>query len=117
MKPNSRLIIVAAFLSLTIGVRAWVTVSPAAPSRKPLTDFPSEIETWSMSGNSSLSDEVAAVLKADDYLLRQYRNQDGKSADFFVAYYKTQRAGESMHSPKNCLPGSGWTPTVSDTVL
>jgi EpsI family protein len=117
MNLNSRLIIVAAFLSLTIGLRAWVTVSPAAPARKALADFPAKFEGWNLAGSSSLSDEVSAVLKADDYLIRQYRNQDGKAADFFIAYYKVQRAGESMHSPKNCLPGSGWTPIVNDTVV
>jgi EpsI family protein len=26
----------------------------------------------------------------------------------FIAYYAQQKAGESMHSPKHCLPGSGW---------
>jgi EpsI family protein len=29
-------------------------------------------------------------------------------ADLFIAFYARQRAGESMHSPKHCLPGSGW---------
>ncbi|MBI2683449.1 MAG: EpsI family protein [Acidobacteriales bacterium] len=38
-------------------------------------------------------------------------------ADLFVAYYRVQKAGESMHSPKNCLPGSGWAPLVNDTVV
>src|SRR3981189_3732864 len=117
MKPNARLLVVAAVLLLTIGLRAWVTVSPAMPSRKPLAEFPEKLERWNLVGSSSLTDEVSAVLKADDYLLRQYRNQDGKAADFFIAYYKIQRAGESMHSPKNCLPGSGWTPIVNDTVV
>src|SRR5262249_5895980 len=30
------------------------------------------------------------------------------NADLFVAFYAQQRAGESMHSPKHCLPGAGW---------
>jgi EpsI family protein len=25
-----------------------------------------------------------------------------------VAFFKTQRTGKTPHSPKNCLPGSGW---------
>jgi len=25
-----------------------------------------------------------------------------------VAYYESQRKGESIHSPETCLPGSGW---------
>lgn len=117
MKLNRRLFVLTGFLLFTIALRAWVTVSPTEPVRKSLSAFPNAIGNWDLVKSSSLTDETAAVLKADDYLLRQYRDQDGRSADFFVAYYKTQRAGESMHSPKNCLPGSGWTPIVSDTVV
>jgi EpsI family protein len=37
-------------------------------------------------------------------------------ANLFVAYFKTQRTGQMPHSPKNCLPGNGWTQTLSDTI-
>jgi EpsI family protein len=30
--------------------------------------------------------------------------------DFFLAYFPTQRTGSTIHSPQNCLPGSGWIP-------
>ena len=26
----------------------------------------------------------------------------------FIGYYESQRTGAAYHSPKNCLPGSGW---------
>jgi EpsI family protein len=28
----------------------------------------------------------------------------------YVGYYASQRQGETMHSPLNCLPGAGWLP-------
>jgi EpsI family protein len=28
--------------------------------------------------------------------------------NFYVAYYGSQRAGASAHSPRSCLPGGGW---------
>ncbi len=56
------------------------------------------------------------VLRADDYLTRQYAAPGGKTASLFVAYFRSQRAGQTPHSPKNCLPGSGWTWSVSDTI-
>ena len=56
------------------------------------------------------------VLRADDYLTRQYAAPGGKAASLFVAYFRSQRAGQTPHSPKNCLPGSGWTWSVSDTI-
>src|SRR4029077_5978683 len=28
-------------------------------------------------------------------------------------FFPSQRTGDTIHSPKNCLPGSGWAPTQS----
>jgi EpsI family protein len=118
MKLSKRLFIVAAFLFLTISVRAWLNAAAVVPGRLSLVDFPEVIGDWRMTSSSQLSDDISGVLKADDYLLRQYRKgPTGDSVNLFVAYYKTQAAGESMHSPKNCLPGSGWTPIVNDRVF
>src|SRR5262249_20759490 len=47
-------------------------------------------------------------LKVDDYLLADYRNGSGAIANLYVAYYETQVAGRSVHSPRTCLPGGGW---------
>ena len=49
------------------------------------------------------------MLRASDYLLRDYQRTDGQTANFYVGYYASQRDGASFHSPLNCLPGSGWT--------
>ena len=55
--------------------------------------------------------EVQEVLKADDTLNRVYVNASRTdSAYLFIAYFKTQRYAQAPHSPKNCLPGSGWEP-------
>jgi EpsI family protein len=69
-----------------------------------------------MISSQTIDQDVQAVLKADDYIVRSYATTDGKRADVFVAYYASQKAGESMHSPKNCLPGSGWEPVLNDRV-
>lgn len=61
-----------------------------------------------------LDKETLDVLQADDILSRVYRNRDtGVFATLFVAYFQTQRTGKTPHSPKNCLPGSGWVPSES----
>jgi EpsI family protein len=36
--------------------------------------------------------------------------------DLFIAYFPSQRAGATIHSPKNCLPGSGWFPVQADRI-
>ncbi len=61
-----------------------------------------------------LDKETLDILNADDILSRVYKNtQTGTIATLFVAYFQTQRTGKTPHSPKNCLPGSGWVPSES----
>jgi len=86
------------------------------PVSKPLGEFPAVIGPWRMVREGVIELEEKDVLRADDYLMRQYRASPDKTAGLFVAYFRSQRAGQTPHSPKNCLPGSGWTWTVSDTV-
>ena len=86
------------------------------PVSKPLGEFPAVIGPWRMVREGVIEQEEKDVLRADDYLTRQYRASPDKTAGLFVAYFRSQRAGQTPHSPKNCLPGSGWTWTVSDTI-
>jgi EpsI family protein len=74
---------------------------------RPLASIDSNIDGWIGTDNPPLSDAVLNELLATNYLSRTYRQAD-KKVDLFVAYYAQQRGGESMHSPKHCLPGSGW---------
>ena len=90
--------------------------SDAVPPRKPLDQFPAQLGSWRLAEQGVMEQEVKDVLRADDYITRTYAESPRKWANLFVAYFKSQRAGQTPHSPKNCLPGSGWIWTVSDTV-
>lgn len=58
-----------------------------------------------------LQPDVLKILGAGDVLTRFYsKPTPGPLIDLFVAYFPSQRTGETMHSPQNCLPGTGWTP-------
>jgi EpsI family protein len=46
-------------------------------------------------------------LKPTNYLLRTY-SKGAERLGLFIAYYDQQRSGETMHSPKHCLPANGW---------
>jgi EpsI family protein len=84
-------------------------LTPAAPV---LSDFPRVSNGWQVEREYAIEKEVQDVLKADDTLNRVYVNSDRTAnASLFIAYFKTQRFGQAPHSPKNCLPGSGWLPT------
>ena len=79
----------------------------AVPLRKGLGEFPLALGPWNGRELPPFSERVLNILKASDYLNRIYV-RDGDAVSFYIGYYEVQRAGESMHSPKNCLPGSGW---------
>jgi EpsI family protein len=113
---NRRVLVVAITLVLSFGLRIWLSATPLTPKRESLAGFPKQAGAWTMVGETALDESIAGVLKADDYVMRRYREGTGQQVDLFIAYYKTQKAGESMHSPKNCLPGSGWGILQSDEV-
>jgi EpsI family protein len=73
----------------------------------PLETLSDHLAGWTKTEEQPLPFDVLQVLKPDSYLSRTYR-KGSRPLGLFVAYYALQRAGESMHSPKNCLPGSGW---------
>jgi EpsI family protein len=73
----------------------------------PLETVPLVIDGWSTSKTEALDARTLQVLLPTSYLARTYE-KEGRQLGLFVAYYAVQRAGENMHSPKNCLPGSGW---------
>ena len=77
------------------------------PLALPLEQIDSSIEGWSSAGDRTLDAPTLHALAPTAYLSRTYR-KDQTQLDLFIAYYAQQRAGESMHSPKHCLPGSGW---------
>jgi EpsI family protein len=89
-----------------------ISTTEYIPHPPPLKQFQNSLGPWSMSAETEIQTDVQALLKADDTLSRQYTNGQGV-VDLFVAFFKTQRAGVTPHSPKVCLPGSGWTPETS----
>jgi exosortase D (VPLPA-CTERM-specific) len=79
-----------------------------APQRKMLTDFPRHLGEWEGHAQALTTEELDS-LKLDDYVLMDYRTPSGPmSVNFYVAYYASQRKGESAHSPQTCIPGGGW---------
>ena len=90
-------------------VNAWQYLGEAPIQRKELKEFPREIGVWQQRGGDQQFDkETLSILRASDYLMRDYRGIGGVTANFYVGYYASQRDGATYHSPLNCLPGSGW---------
>jgi EpsI family protein len=111
-------LLLAVILLGGIGVNAWEYVDEARVQRSELKDFPKKLVTWQQIGGDGRFDAgTEAVLRADDYLLRNYKSIDGRVASFYVGYYATQRNGATYHSPLNCLPGAGWSMSAPATII
>ena len=87
------------------------------PVARPLAEFPAQIQGWSKVNEGVIDKETMDVLRADDVLTRTYYEaSSNRAASLFVAYFRSQRTGQAPHSPKNCLPGSGWMPSESKII-
>ena len=109
-KPSLRFaVLLIAIVAVGVVVNAWAYLGEAHVDRKQLKDFPEQVGDWRRRGPDTLLDDATlSVLRASDYLLRDYRRADGQIGNFYVGYYASQREGASFHSPLNCLPGTGW---------
>jgi EpsI family protein len=81
-----------------------------APPRVAFEQFPEQLGNWTGQQLPPMESKVLKVLGVDDYLNRIYSRPDRSVAGLYIGYYKSQRQGDSIHSPQNCLPGSGWEP-------
>lgn len=107
--------IVAAALIATAGLYARAASAPEnVPSREPLSQLPMTLASWQGHDAPRLDDDVLAQLGVDDYINRAYASADGAMLSVYVGYYASQRQGDTIHSPQNCLPGSGWQPIFRD---
>jgi EpsI family protein len=94
-----------------------MTRSEVIPEKKPISALPAQLGNWTQYQEGVVDRDTQSVLKADELLTRSYVRQGTPlPANLFIAYFKTQRTGQLPHSPKNCLPGSGWVPSVSEFV-
>jgi EpsI family protein len=56
----------------------------------------------------TLSADERRVSGVSAYLFRTFARDSVADFTVYVGYYDQQLQGKTIHSPKNCLPGSGW---------
>jgi EpsI family protein len=110
---SSRAAMAATVLIVLQGALIYSAVRPESPpSGRALSQFPVSLGSWTLLQEGVIDADTQAVLQADD-LLNRFYSGNGTGANLFVAAFRSQRNGKAPHSPKNCLPGSGWTPLES----
>lgn len=115
MKAGARYwLIIAVLLGATTGM-SFLSHGESTPPAKPLKDFPHKVAGYTEIIQWPLDKETLAVLGATDYTVRGYWEPSlGRNLmTLYIAYFRSQRTGTTIHSPKNCLPGAGWNPVKS----
>lgn len=117
MTPDSLKILVPMFLAAQALLVHWSQGTERPPAPPALSQFPSAFGGWKSLHDDPVDPDTIAVLRADRLLSRTYVNAAGETVDLLVAWFQSQRAGLSQpHSPKVCLPASGWTPVSTGEV-
>jgi EpsI family protein len=109
MRARIAIVFVCLFVTAVLVARADRYEQP--PARTSFSAFPMQFDEWQGIQLPPFTDNILAILGLDDYLTRNYRNATGPLVNLYVGYWASQRQGDTMHSPQNCLPGSGWEPT------
>jgi EpsI family protein len=107
MKNNSQCLISLILICFSFIFVHIVSDGEAVPLRTPLREFPLRMEKWT-GIDRRFSKDTEEVLGTTDYIDRLYMGESGEQIMFYVGYFKSQKRGELIHSPKHCLPGSGW---------
>ena len=111
-----RFAVVAILLAATIGLLMARDREEVLPPRSQLASFPSAIDQW-QGKDLQTSAELAETLGPGEFLLRDYVNKEQRTAaSLYIAYFPSQRTGDTIHSPKNCLPGAGWIPAETSHI-
>jgi EpsI family protein len=101
----------AVLLGAFILLRSVSHGEPVVP-HQPLRELPYTVGTWS-GQERPLSEQIVQAVSVSDYTNRVYLADGTAPVQLYVGYYGSQKTGDTIHSPKNCLPGSGWDPVRS----
>jgi EpsI family protein len=105
-----RLVVVAVALTAAALYLAKASRAEEVPPRESLAGLPMTFDGWNGRREPDLTPEILAVLGADDYTIRTYARDVATAVGLYIGYHASQRQGDTIHSPLNCLPGAGWQP-------
>jgi EpsI family protein len=114
-------------LDISQSIRLWITVTVLLGAfillhtvshgetiilRHPLLDISYTLGPWT-GEEHPLQERVTKAIGVSDYTNRIYAEQESEPVQLYIGYYASQKTGDTIHSPKNCLPGAGWEPIHS----
>ena len=104
-----RFIIVIIILAYAIIANISLSRSEISVRRTSLELLPKSLGGWQVIDEQTIDNTSMAVLMVDDYIMRSYfNNQNNQIIKLYIGYFKSQREGKQIHSPRQCLPGAGY---------
>lgn len=92
------------------------------PPRSSLSSLPAQIDGW-VGTDDALDQQTRDILGPGEFLIRDYQKTDAGQGqpqepwiNLYIAYFPSQKAGDTIHSPNHCLPGAGWVPTSREMI-
>lgn len=108
ISSRAQFVVSIILIGATISLSQFIEFREEIPIPKPLSQFPLRLGLWN-GAHVPMDQRFVDALDLSDYVVIDYKDPEGKSVNFYVAYYQSQRKGESIHTPATCLLGSGWT--------
>jgi EpsI family protein len=101
------MIIVVALMAAAHGMVVFTGRTEDIPPVRSFNHFPDRIGSW-QGKRGALDDEIFNVLGVEDYVLSDFTRPPGRFVNLYIGFYQSQRKGDLIHSPRNCMPGAGW---------
>ena len=117
MTASIRFVVVAVSLAATALMLRARPGSEVFPQRAPLSSLPKNLGEW-VGQDISIDQQTLDILGAGEFLNRNFvkPGEPQSWVDLLIAYYPSQKAGDTNHSPNHCLLGAGWVPVKREVV-
>lgn len=102
-----RTLIIITIMLATAALTGYAGHSEQIAPNKSFEAFPLEIGQW-QGRKGALDEEVYNILGVEDYVLANFQKDRTSYVNLYVGFYQSQKKGDIIHSPKNCMPGAGW---------
>jgi EpsI family protein len=113
----NRILVLCLILLAASALIAHESKPEIVPILEPLSGIPMQIGEWRGVKASDFDNQILDVLGVDDYVNRVYYSPERVPVGLYIGYYQSQRQGDTIHSPMNCLPGAGWNPVKTDRIV
>jgi len=111
-----RIVILSLIMLAAAAVISYASRPELIPIRQSLEGLPMYLAGWEGRRLPDSDQRILDILGVDDYINRSYFRKDSPPVSLYIGYYQSQRSGESIHSPMNCMPGSGWIPIRNERI-